>query len=750
MRNFTHRLSTLLKHAGRTFVVALGLVVFNTSASADVDIENSMQGDTIFFEDFGEECDNAYGSFEAAGLGTMSFISSLYSGYDKSSTTQFNGGNYTIINNTEVLRGMTGLKKDGKNVDNKYLVANFGDHTHYAALQKGYSQAICSEGIYGGRFLAINGSKEAGVVFRRRINELCKDTKFMFSVWLARLHGATENNNDCRFQFEMWAEDPGDAIIDSEKNNVAEANLVPGNTYYVFKKNGDAESVAIKLLGKTSVHQVRKFGSLSKTCQKNMYVGLTYTNSGETFDVMFNGTDGFAYFDSGVFYPLTLGAGFSFSVTDGVAYFGSEAGGVVTPAFTAGTPVSSLSQLSPVQVRAIKANTRSDAVYTDNGTNFSDMNALGNYYKCTKNTRTDAQGNTYTYYAHVSGTAGSTLTNPVNVTCKLSGDATTEYQLFKFTNTDATVDTVILDPADSKYYKVTYAGATETSVPGRTMDGTNILMNDTVAVWEGMIKSATPLDISDTDYSLVYKNDVKTWAENVDYDCTVPEDRWEQFTDTFTLKGQDYTYLVLRNAYGDNTANDFAIDDIAFIPYNEFNLNVQTGANSSATACANGIVTLTGAINVDADRKDALEAYIHDFGFFFEGKSIKTNEWVRLGNGVPLQVQSSASVLELQIPLSEYNLYSEFRLSVSATTSGFAGKCITFATPNEPAQEFENAPQFVISGDDICVEDGDNSEKTGVFTITNTNSKGKGWKVRVRLPDGTYKWLTPAEKTCTP
>ena len=113
-----------------------------------------------------------------------------------------------------------------------------------------------------------------------------------------------------------------------------------------------------------------------------------------------------------------------------------------------------------------------------------------------------------------------------------------------------------------------------------------------------------------------------------------------------------------------------------------------------------------------------------------------------------MQVQNIDQKLELSLPLNEYNLYDEFRLASSYTVEGFAGKCITFATPNSPAVQIADVPQFVIKGDDICVEDadaGDGSQAKFVIVNTSNRSSGStnGWKIRIKQPDGSYKWLVP-------
>jgi hypothetical protein len=107
------------------------------------------------------------------------------------------------------------------------------------------------------------------------------------------------------------------------------------------------------------------------------------------------------------------------------------------------------------------------------------------------------------------------------------------------------------------------------------------------------------------------------------------------------------------------------------------------------------------------------------------------------------------------MPLSEYNLYSHFRIAVSSTTSGFAGKCVTVATPSSERKTFSGAPQFTLSGDDICEDsektDGKFPKRATEFKIKKNLEDGETaecanpWAVRLKQPDGSYKWYIPAK-----
>ncbi len=219
--------------------------------------------------------------------------------------------------------------------------------------------------------------------------------------------------------------------------------------------------------------------------------------------------------------------------------------------------------------------------------------------------------------------------------------------------------------------------------------------------------------------------------------------KWYRLAETFVLTGQDYCWVVVRN-YGTGSGNDIAIDDIVFKPYAPFNLEIELSTTSVNLACAEGLVTLLSSF------PDSMPEYItvEEYGFFFQGYA--NGIWTTIGNSTPIQTQSSDMPLELTIPIAEYDMYTKFRVIVASTPANFGGKCITFTYPPKDKEPIGTSPNFTISGDDIC-DPQDGSNPTGTFTITNINqaeSGGiyEGWQVKVRMPDGTIKTLTPTTR----
>ncbi len=217
---------------------------------------------------------------------------------------------------------------------------------------------------------------------------------------------------------------------------------------------------------------------------------------------------------------------------------------------------------------------------------------------------------------------------------------------------------------------------------------------------------------------------------------------WYRLAETFTLTGQDYCWVVVRN-YGTGSGNDIAIDDIVFKPYAPFNLEIELSTTSVTLACAEGLVTLLSTF------PETMPDYIDvsEYGFYFQGYA--DGVWTTIGNTSPIQTQSAEFPLELTIPIAEYDMYTMFRVIVASTPANFGGKCITFTYPPKEKEAIGSSPNFIITGDDIC-DPQDGSNPSGTFKITNINQDTcEGWQVKVRMPDGTIQTLTPDSKaTC--
>jgi hypothetical protein len=694
MKDFT-QIFTL----GRKAKAAVVAVAFALSMPIGAEAQE-MFGDTIFFEDFGTGC-GTYATFEAAGLGNMSTISSLYSSYTGSS--KFDGGNYIITDNTKRVEDM--------NSGNSYLVDTLGDHTHMVDRRQTKTNTCSGTGTpaTNGRYLLINGSKEAGSVFKRRINELCKNSQFQFSCWAARAHatGHADGWNDCKFQFEFWAEDPGDAIIVSGDGT----SLVPGAKNAVYKtaadKSAGTESQVL-LLGKTDVFKLKEFSN-NLTCHRTDNV--QFTTSTNEYKVYKQ--------PSRALYVYVDGAGIYHETTPSATPLTSS-----TTFAEGGAILESSTQVQPVYARSKKDGKVSDPVYT-NGSQYVDYNG-SKYYGCNY-TGVDGAD-----IEHTSSQKSVSGYYQLQIQVKDAGG--NKYPLYLYTHTDGETEYLIKDGVT--YYSLTLGSSFQAYTPVWVLDAG---AGDEIAAVATVVPSTNQAEI----YS-----DIPTYEQEVDFACEDIQGRWEELKASFFLEGQDYVYLVLRNAVGNNTANDFAIDDIAFIPHNEFNLAVATGSNAINTACHDGMVTIEASFNVEPSKRAVVREYISQFGFFFEGYNATSMTWERLGNGMPMQVQDLDQKLELTLPLNEYTLYQEFRLASSYTVEGFAGKCITFATPNSPAMAIPDVPQFKILGNDICVETENATDgSTAKFVIVNTSKRASGspngWKVRIKQPDGSYKWLVP-------
>lgn len=726
MKDFT-QIFTLGRKAKAVIVAA----VFALSMPIVSAQTNVMWGDTIFFEDFGTgTTPHGFGSFADAGLSSLNTISSLYVPYVFDETkwqstdpnlqkagcagkyASFEAGHYSIVDNTNRLDqaathdlyGGSSCTNRGSAEPNRFLVNNLKDHTtggdgyndaHDAVLTESPDVAAASNG----RFLVVNGSTVEGMVFKRRINELCRDAEFQFSFWAARVHyDSNKKGKDidlgCEFQFEFWAEDPGNAIL-ADGLAAADLSSKVGQNVAVYKTAADKEADTksyVKLLGVTAIHRCKTAYLPNMEAERKTTVSTP--NNCTTSDGAIVYTDGgsnkayYREFRNARIYRSTSGSNTSYNTT--------------------GDLVVGSNQLKPC--------------LADNGT------------QITVTLDDDLVDDSDNHY-------GTDFNLYFVVTDYDEGEGVPTVQFYAFEGGDYhLISGLTQDEIDFTDTEITAADLT-------TYGATVTAETANLSTYTGAADQSTV-------YTTVATYNTSTTVEKN------PQARWEKFTDKFRLTGQDYCYMVLRNAYGKQDQNDFAIDDISFVPHNNFNLTVGTGTNSAETACSDGIVTVKGNVNIPAvgdivdgapfttEDRTALLNYLPDFGFIFEGQEISTGLWKQLGNGIPMQVQNENTVLEINIPLSEYNLYSHFRIAVSSTTSGFAGKCVTVATPSTERQIFGKAPQFTISGDDIC-EETLGTEHSAVFKITKNLGDGetaacaKPWAVRVKQPDGSYKWYIP-------
>ena len=727
MKDFT-QIFTLGRKA-KAVIVAAAFALSMPIVSAQT---NVMWGDTIFFEDFGTgTTPHGFGSFADAGLSSLNTISSLYVPYVFDETVwqstdpnlqkagcagkyaSFEAGHYSIVDNTNRLDqaathdlyGGSSCTNRGSAEPNRFLVNNLKDHTtggdgyndaHDAVLTESPDVAAASNG----RFLVVNGSTVEGMVFKRRINELCRDAEFQFSFWAARVHyDSNKKGKDidlgCEFQFEFWAEDPGNAIL-ADGLAAADLSSKVGQNVAVYKTAADKEADTksyVKLLGVTAIHRCKTAYLPNMEAERKATVSTPNNCTTSNGAVVY--TDGgsnkafYREFRNARIYRATTGSNTSYAIN--------------------GSIVVGSNQLKPcladngTQITVTLDDDLVDGSDNNYGTDFQLYFVLTGYDE-------DAGEPTVQFYAFEGG----------------------DYHL---------ISGLTQDEIDF----------TDTNITSSELEG----YGATVTGETANLSTYTGATDQSTVYSTILTYNVSTTVEKN------PQARWEKFSDKFRLTGQDYCYMVLRNAYGKQDQNDFAIDDISFVPHNNFNLTVGTGLNSANTACSDGIVTVKGNVNIPAvgdlvdgvpfttEDRTALLNYLPDFGFIFEGQEISTGLWKQLGNGIPMQVQNENTVLELNIPLSEYNLYSHFRIAVSSTTSGFAGKCVTVATPSSEREIFGRAPQFTISGNDICVEATNKPEREAEFKITKNLGLGetaacaKPWAVRVKQPDGSYKWYIP-------
>ena len=693
--SFTRRAASFA--AGlRTMILSLLLAGGLLTASAQGP-DRCMFGDTILHMDFGQGS-GVFGSFAAAGLSSLNSISSVYRSYDLSTTTAFYGGDYCITDNTHPLRMMTGLKhyKSGKSANNAYLVDTLRDHTH-----------MVDPSVTDGRYLLVNGDVNPGVVFKRRITELCSNAEFEFGAWTAYAHG--NNLKNTKLQFELWADDPGDAIPTSSDVNAAFDWTVPSDgrgamiPVYASLAAKDAGTVTTaKLLYKSAAFEPRTTKDL-----RNRTVDITVDAETDENGYAIYSLSGVAAANS-YFYQNADGL---WCQTVQSTTTKNKAGAYVYT--KEGSRVYSSSEYTQ-PVYALSTSGDTAWIYTD-----------------------DSDNSIYAYYDR---SAGAWYDLELNDACtelaRTTNPVVDETIYRRMTWTTANGYQVLSDGHGSFAY---YDGAAYKRITASFTLGTT---NRTLGSADLAVNATALLDydaMTPTRY---------TYLSTANEEYEVVSSRWTQFLDHFKLKDVSSVYLVLRNAIGNNTDNDFCVDDITFRPYSAFNLLINLSTSSIDQVCETGMVTLISDFVASENPEDAsdVEAHIANYGFQFQGYDPDFEEWVPLGGDIPLQIQRINDRLELTLPLDEYNLYSRFRLSVAATPEGFGGKCITFATPDVARNVITQAPSFKIIGKDVCDDGG--VDRTGRFYIVRTNSEAPTqddpWRVAVTMPDGTTKILESA------
>lgn len=127
-----------------------------------------------------------------------------YITYTSTRCTFPNDGHYAIVSNLDIF--------NCGGADVNWLPNNFRDHTGFlndtlSPLIKTSARVTTGD---NGRMLFINCAAVTGIsspVYKRQVNELCRDTWFEFSMWFSSVQNTTNNS---QFRLEFWSADPGD------------------------------------------------------------------------------------------------------------------------------------------------------------------------------------------------------------------------------------------------------------------------------------------------------------------------------------------------------------------------------------------------------------------------------------------------------------------------------------------------------------------------------------------------------------
>lgn len=699
-------------------IILSAVFLFFTSffASAE-DVNTSMYGDTIFHEDYGQGV-GLWGSFADAGLSSLGTMSSLYLGYTHKTAMGLESGYYkdlaygnahknsTITNSTDVLRCA--------NIVHSWIVPGLKDHT----------------GNVNGRYFLADGQTTPGVVFQREVTELCKNSSFEFSVWAANINN--ENGKPgSPFQFEIWTKDPSLGLNSKLKEyndwNSADylANHMPVGTQFESSDGGMAK-LLMKINDTTDVVTKTEPG----TCMANgdAYV-YEITKDGVTPHVVYslNGSyycsdkDGKYWYK--VIYPSHVNS--SYPATD--LYFNC-------------THYSDNSESDWVDV-ADSYDMQSEYYTYPNKyivyTNGKEIPYSGGekYYAYRVGTKTYAAGAAFWYT--------KLRFNRPDLVYSSNQDLPSYYQAIN--NTTLSGQSVYLDTRTGGYVydSIKYYCPTPYDYKHNVYSATKSFRESTTEL----------LDI--THYG----------STTFSYPCDLAtQKRWQQIKGTFKLADQDHVFLILRNFSSNSAGNDFAIDDIVFRPYASFGVSLNLSPTFASESCKYGLVTLLSTLKTASnDEISAINEDLPNCNFYFQGYN--GSDWVTI-NSNSIKIQSATDKLEVNMPLSQYNLYSKFRIIVR-TSSVSNGKCLSIGSEELNKVEIDGSPSVLLSGDDICIDnkvdvngneildangntipDIKGTEK-GFFVIKNTSQKNQqSWRVKVMYSDGTIGDLIPSIATC--
>lgn len=681
------------------YIYVLILSSFFSLSTRAQGIANEMYGDTIFYENFGTGV-GLWASFSAAGLNPLGQIVG-YEGYDfntQKPNTTFDYNYSPYGGDCTITNSTDVLISVNEKSHGGWIVAGMNDRT---------------PGDIDGRMFLADGATRPSVVFQRKITELCRNSEFEFSFWAAFIN--KELDHRCRqssaphFQMEFWSKDPTlglDKILDSKSDTKKVAYLKDEMSVGVEVES--AEGGLAQLLGKEHFEISTCWGSQIGTCRAEG--DLTFSHNGDTYLV----------------YKDEVSGKFVATKGDGLYYYVNFSSS--TGAISLGGLVESAENfIYPTKYRtpAVTGNSAGLLVYHDGNFNYAIKHTNGKVYKVTNLQTIEINERYYVVPKFV-----------------------------KKTNLEKDSKMIACPNRKQRYQVDGFSGPSEENVYAYVDNGEVIFWYKDKNGTCYYLKPRVPLQYGEEYMSL---SDMKL-TSSFDYPCDVGvSNRWEHHKGIFKLQNQEHVFMILRNFNPNSGGNDFAIDDIVFRPYSRYDLDLDFSASTKATAC-NSIVSLRSDILITEENKAIISKEIQQYSFYFEG--FDGEVWVRI-NESPLQIQSVDDPLEINMTLTEYNLYEKIRTVVQASSNS-NGKCKTISSLEKIRENFPDSPMLSLEGEDLCIDvkkdvngndllDADgkpipdiSGDEKGIFVIKNLNQRNNEyWTTKVELSDGTVMVLSP-------
>lgn len=205
-------------------------------ANAQIELCQNNTADPVFYDNFGEEV--GYGDPLNQGATTYTYSSAFPQ-----------EGEYTIYNNT--FPGLSSLP--GPDDDLLWHVRGY-DYTYE---QVWYPNSVQQ---HPGGMLLINANEEEGIFYQKRIEGLCANTNYQFSLGVAALYDSTsqlcstsgDSGAPVNFKIQIWNSSLTELIAEEESGDIPNTSSLVFNDYGVSFSLPSAMNIVVRVINNNS------------------------------------------------------------------------------------------------------------------------------------------------------------------------------------------------------------------------------------------------------------------------------------------------------------------------------------------------------------------------------------------------------------------------------------------------------------------------------------------------------------------